>query len=174
MQLGDFLLEGIEEPQRQQLIDPFKVTDATRSDGGQCIYEQLQRTERLAITDAESGNTLLLRRVADETDWSMLPVHFQNFIKGDHLPAYLFLAVQQQSIEGDTQHRHYALPAFAILSVKPSGAIASEYCFADARLRAQAGNNKALDGAAASTLEPYLRLLLSHLYFKTEPEEVPA
>ncbi|SFF33222.1 hypothetical protein [Paracidovorax wautersii] len=168
MLLGDFLLENITEPQRQQLIDPFEITSATRSDGGQCIYEKLRCAERLVITDSESGSTLLLRQVADEMDWSTLPVHFQNFIKGDDLPAYLFVAIQQQSIEGDTQHRHYALPVFAILSVKSSGSIASKYCFADARLRAQAGSNKALDGASASTLEPYLRLLLSHLYFKTE------
>jgi len=169
MLLGDFMLEGIDMPSLCKTLPAAQVTAMSKQDGGRRVYELFTRQDRVAAVDSTTGACVLMKRVLHADEWESLPVHFQNFVKADHLPVCLMVAVQQQQIEGDTCHRHYALPVFALMTVRASGRLDSEYCFSDAQLRAQAGGARALDAEAAQAMEPYLRLFLTHCYSQAEP-----
>ena len=116
----------------------------------------------------QSGLTVLATAVEGEEDWQGLPVFLQNHVARKHFACHLLVFIEQLSLPGDTQHRHYAEPVFVILHRHGLSGLESHVA-----LGAPAGN---ADPAVAvpealAHVDPFMRIVFKGL-MKIEMEAV--
>lgn len=107
--LGLIILDGIE---------PRMVDDSVPPVPGADVRHKVRTLELLGTTvwvGTQTGCTVLAKPVDSEEDWQGLPVFLQNHVARKHFPCHLLVFIEQMSLPGDTQHRHYAEPIFVIL-----------------------------------------------------------
>lgn len=131
--VGLAILSGVEI----QLIDdlPLAAGELPKMMARQAPSQVLQALEMAVWVGRSSGHAVLAKSVASADEWEELPIHLQNFVAEKHFPCHLLVLIEQMTLEGDAQHRHYAEPIFVRLQRRPDGRLESGVAFGTAELR---------------------------------------
>lgn len=159
----------------QSDVPPISIDETGQGDDYPAVVpENLSRAVKgldVAVwVGSVTGHAILVKSVADASEWQELPLHLQNFVGEKSFPCHLLVFVEQLALDGDVQHRHYVESVFVILKHLDDGRLQSDTVFGNESLRK--GDPEQTKREALAHIAPYLRIVLCAMSVKKAEEQV--